>query len=280
MISYHTLNVNDLEIFYREAGNPSLPTMLLFHGFPSASHMFRDLMPALADHFHVIAPDYPGFGQSSAPDHTQFAYTFDHLSDIMTAFWQALDLGPAYIYVFDYGAPIGFRIAAAHPDWIRGIVSQNGNVYQAGLGAKWADRQDFWDHPTPAKRDRYRTAFAPATIRGQYLTGTAPHTVSPDGYTLDIAYTQTPGYAERQLDLIFDYQNNIKQYPQFQAYLRQHQPKLLAVWGKNDPSFIYPGAEAFKQDDPNTEVDLLDSGHFALETHASTIAQLIIRYFG
>ncbi|WP_245155311.1 alpha/beta fold hydrolase [Levilactobacillus yiduensis] len=153
----------------------------------------------LADHFHVIAPDYPGFGQSSAPDHTQFAYTFDHLSAIMTALWQTLDLGPAYIYVFDYGAPIGFRIAAAHPDWIRGIVSQNGNVYQAGLGPKWAERQDFWDHPTPAKRDSYRTAFAPATIRGQYLTGTAPHMVSPDGYTLDIAYTQTPGYAERPL---------------------------------------------------------------------------------
>lgn len=280
MITYHTVQVNDLNIFYREAGDPSLPTMLLFHGFPSASHMFRDLMSALADHYHVIAPDYPGFGQSSAPDHAQFAYTFDHLSTIMTAFWQQLDLGAAYIYVFDYGAPIGFRIAAAHPDWIRGIISQNGNVYQAGLGPKWAERQDFWDHPTSAKRDSYRSAFAPATIQGQYLTGTAPHTVSPDGYTLDIAYTQTPGYAERQLDLIFDYQNNIKRYPEFQAYLRQHQPKLLAVWGKNDPSFIYPGAEAFKQDDPHTEVDLLDSGHFALETHASTIAQLIIRYFG
>ncbi|WP_125584054.1 alpha/beta fold hydrolase [Levilactobacillus cerevisiae] len=280
MITYHTIQVNDLDIFYREAGDPSKPTMLLFHGFPSASHMFRDLMPALANDFHLIAPDYPGFGQSSAPDHTEFAYTFDHLADIMTAFWQQLDLGAAYIYVFDYGAPIGFRIAAQHPDWIKGIVSQNGNIYQEGLGPKWADRQDFWDHPTAAKRDSYRTAFAPATIKGQYLTGTQAGVVGPDGYTLDIAYTQTPGYAERQLDLIFDYQNNIKLYPTFQKYLREHQPKLLAVWGKNDPSFIYPGAEAFTRDDARVEVDLLDTGHFSLETHASTIAQLILRYFG
>lgn len=279
MITYHTVNVNDLNIFYREAGDPTKPTMLLFHGFPSASHMFRELMPALADHFHLIAPDYPGFGQSSAPDHNDFSYTFDHLTEIMTAFWQQLNLGAAYIYVFDYGAPIGFRIAAQHPDWIRGIVSQNGNVYQAGLGPKWAERQNFWDHPTSAKRDSYRTAFAPETIKGQYLTGTQPNAVAPDGYTLDIAYTHTPGYAERQLDLIFDYQNNVKAYPVFQQYLRDHQPKLLAVWGKNDPSFIYPGAEAFKQDDPNTEVDLLDTGHFSLETHAKTIAQLIVQYF-
>lgn len=279
MMTYHTVKVNDLNIFYREAGDPTKPTMILFHGFPSASHMFREFMPALAKHFHLIAPDYPGFGQSSAPDHSVFSYTFDHLTEVMTAFWQQLNLGPAYIYVFDYGAPIGFRVAAQQPDWIRGIISQNGNIYQAGLGPKWAERQDFWDHPTPAKRDSYRTAFAPETIKGQYLTGTQPHTVAPDGYTLDIAYTHTAGYAERQLDLIYDYQTNVKAYPTFQQYLRDHQPKLLAVWGKNDPSFIYPGAEAFKQDDPNTEVDLLDTGHFALETHAKTIAQLIIQYF-
>ncbi|WP_143461395.1 alpha/beta fold hydrolase [Levilactobacillus enshiensis] len=279
MISYHTTQIQGLSIFYREAGQPDRPTLLLFHGFPSASHMFRDLMPQLEDHFHLIAPDYPGFGQSASPDRSQFAYTFDHLAEIMTAFMEKLDLTPAYLYVFDYGAPIGFRIATQHPDWIQGIISQNGNVYQEGLGPKWADRQDFWTQPTAEKRASYRTAFAPATIKGQYLTGTRPDTVSPDGYTLDIAYTQTPGYAERQLDLIFDYQNNIKLYPKFQAYLRAHQPQLLAVWGKNDPSFIYPGAEAFKRDDPNTEVDLLDAGHFALETHARTIAQLIIQYF-
>ncbi|MFC6261739.1 alpha/beta fold hydrolase [Levilactobacillus fujinensis] len=279
MISYHTTKIQDLSIFYREAGQPDLPTLVLFHGFPSASHMFRDLMPRLEKHFHLIAPDYPGFGQSSAPDRRQFAYTFDHLTEIMAAFVTKLNLTPAYFYVFDYGAPIGFRIAAQHPDWIKGIISQNGNIYQEGLGPKWADRQDFWNHPTPEKRASYRTAFAPATIKNQYLTGTLPGQVSPDGYTLDIAYTHAPGYTERQLDLIFDYQNNIKLYSEFQAYLRTYQPQLLAVWGKNDPSFIFPGAEAFKRDDPNTEVDLLDSGHFALETHASTIAQLIVQYF-
>ncbi len=183
------------------------------------------------------------------------------------------------MYVFDYGAPIGFKIAVRHPDWIQGIISQNGNVYQAGLGSKWATRQDFWDNPTEEKRNSYRSAFEPKTIIGQYKFGTRPKAVSPDGYMLDIAYTHGEGYAQRQLDLIYDYQNNIKDYPNFQKYLRDNQPKLLAVWGKNDPSFIYPGAEAFKQDDENVEVDLVDSGHFALETHAEVIAQLIKDFF-
>lgn len=279
MTKYQTIDVNGLNIFYREAGDVNKPTLVLFHGFPSASHMFRDLMPALADNFHLIAPDFPGFGQSSAPLHTEFDYTFDHLAKVMTAFLEKLNLTKFYLYVFDYGAPIGFQIAMTHSEWIAGIISQNGNVYQAGLGDKWATRQDFWDHPTAEKRDSYRNAFAPATIKGQYTFGTEPGKVSPDGYTLDIAYTQTPDYAERQLDLIFDYQNNIKRYPQFQAYLREHQPKLLAVWGKNDPSFIYPGAEAFKQDDPKTRVELVNSGHFALETHAQEIADLIKEEF-
>ncbi|MFC6182037.1 alpha/beta fold hydrolase [Lactiplantibacillus daowaiensis] len=279
MKTFNTIKVDDLDIFYREMGDTSKPTMLLLHGFPSASHMFRDLMPALADRYHLIAPDFPGFGQSSAPSRDEFGYTFDHLTEVITDFLTALHLDRFYMYVFDYGAPIGFRIAMQHPDWIAGIISQNGNVYQEGLGEKWATRQDFWDHPTPEKRDTYRTAFEPKTIIGQYTFGTEPHKVSPDGYMLDIAYTQTPGYADRQLDLIFDYQNNIKMYPQFQAYLRAQQPKLLAVWGKNDPSFIYPGAEAFKRDDPNTRVELVDSGHFALETHATIIAAMIKDYF-
>ncbi|WP_137625922.1 alpha/beta fold hydrolase [Lactiplantibacillus pingfangensis] len=279
MMTYQTIEVDGLSIFYREAGDQTKPTMLLLHGFPSASHMFRDLMPALADRFHLIAPDFPGFGQSSAPSHDDFSYTFDHLTAVITDFLQALNLTQFYLYVFDYGAPIGFRIAMAHPDWIEGIVSQNGNIYQEGLGPKWATRQDFWDHPTTAKRDSYRSAFASKTIIGQYTFGTQPNRVSPDGYLLDIAYTQSAGYAERQLDLIYDYQNNIKLYPKFQAYLRAHQPKLLAVWGKNDPSFIYPGAEAFKRDDQNTDVELVDSGHFALETHAVVIAAMIKNYF-
>ncbi|WP_382404072.1 alpha/beta fold hydrolase [Levilactobacillus lanxiensis] len=280
MTSFHTVQVDDLNIFYREAGNPEKPTMLLFHGFPSASHMFRDLMPRLENDFHLIAPDYPGFGQSSMPNHKDFTYTFAHLAAVMTDFIEKLGLNPFYMYVFDYGAPIGFQIAAAHPEWIQGIVSQNGNVYQEGLGQKWATRQDFWDHPTPEKRAGYRSAFAPETIKGQYLTGTPANSVSPDGYTLDIAYTQNPNYADNQLDLIFDYQNNIKQYPKFQQYLRENQPKLLAIWGRNDPSFIFPGAEAFTKDDSQAIVKSVDSGHFALESHAAEIAQSILEVFG
>ena len=281
MIKYRTTTVDDLQLFYREAGDPTKPAFLLLHGFPSASHMFRDLIPLLAPHFHVIAPDYPGFGQSSAPDHTEFAYTFAHLAEIMTDFTAQLGLNRFYLYVFDYGAPIGFYLASAHPEKILGIVSQNGNVYREGLGKKWAARQDFWEHPTGEKRNRYRQAFAPETIRGQYLFGTVPGRVAPDGYQADIAYALAGGeaYAQRQLDLIFDYQNNLKAYPRFQQYLRDHQPPLLAVWGKNDPSFIYPGALAFKRDDPKAEVDLLDSGHFALESHARVIGQLILDYF-
>lgn len=280
MTSYHTIKIDNLNIFYRETGDPQKPTMLLFHGFPSASHMFRDLMPRLEQNFHLIAPDYPGFGQSAMPAHTEFRYTFAHLAAVMTDFIEQLHLTPFYMYVFDYGAPIGFHIAAAHPDWIQGIISQNGNVYREGLGPKWATRQDFWGHPTQAKRDSYRTAFAPETIEGQYRTGTPANSVGPDGYTLDIAYTHRPNYAENQLDLIFDYQNNIQAYPAFQQYLRDHQPKLLAIWGKNDPSFIFPGAQAFTRDDANAVVMGVDSGHFALESHAAEIAQAILANFG
>ncbi|KRK65190.1 alpha beta fold family hydrolase [Companilactobacillus tucceti DSM 20183] len=279
MTEYKTIKVENLDIFYRESGDVNKPTMVLFHGFPSASHMFRNLMPELEDRFHLIAPDYPGFGQSESPDHTKFEYTFDHLSEIMGKFLEKLSINKFYMYVFDYGAPIGFKIAVKHPDWIKRIISQNGNVYQEGLGSKWATRQDFWDNPTEEKRSSYKNAFAPETIIGQYTFGTREGVVSPDGYMLDIAYTHGKDYDQRQLDLIFDYQNNIKSYPIFQKYLRENQPKLLAVWGKNDPSFIYPGAEAFKKDDKNVEVDLVDSGHFALETHAKVIASMIKSFF-
>lgn len=279
MLSYHTVQIDGLNIFYREAGDPKKPTMLLFHGFPTASHMFRELMPLLEDQFHLVAPDYPGFGQSSMPNHNDFTYTFDHLAEVMTAFISQLDLAPFSMYVFDYGAPIGFRIAAAHPDWIQGIVSQNGNIYVEGLGKKWAARKDFWQHPTPEKRNSYRTAFSPDTIKSQYLNGAPAGRVSPDGYTLDITYTHRPNYADNQLDLIYDYQNNIRLYPEFQQYLRDYQPKLLTIWGQNDPSFIFPGAQAFTRDDPNAQVQGVDSGHFALESHAVEIAKAIKKYF-
>lgn len=281
MTKFNTVEVDNLNIFYREAGEDTKPNFLLLHGFPSASHMFNDLIPILAEHFHVIAPDFPGFGQSESPDHTKFEYTFKHLAQVINDFTDQLRLKKFYMYVFDYGAPIGFYIASQHPEKILGIVSQNGNIYQEGLGKKWATRKDFWEHPTEEKRNSYRSAFALETVKGQHEFGTPKGQVGPDNYMLDVAYALAGGeaYAQRQLDLIFDYQNNIKSYSKFQEYLRKYQPKLLAVWGKNDPSFIYPGALAFKKDDPNVEVDLLDSGHFALDSHASVIGQLILHYF-
>ncbi|KRM54490.1 alpha/beta fold hydrolase [Lacticaseibacillus sharpeae] len=277
MATYHKILVDGLHIFYREAGDENSPVMLLLHGFPSASHMFRDLIPLLEDKYHIIAPDFVGFGQSDAP--AGFDYTFAQLTAVTADLLTELKITSYYMYVFDYGAPIGFRLAMADPHAILGIVSQNGNVYAQGLGPKWAERAKYWAHPTPELRSKYESAFAPETIRGQYLDGTRPGSVSPDGYTLDIAYTHTEGYAKRQSDLIFDYQTNVALYPQFQKYLRQYQPKLLAVWGKNDSSFIPAGALAFKNDLPSAHVELLDTGHFALETHAKEIAALIREEF-
>lgn len=278
MTTYHYLEVEQLSVFYREAGNPNKPVILLLHGFPSASHMFRELIPILAKDYHVIAPDYPGFGNTTSPDREEFAYTFDHLTEIIEAFVDRLGYAKYVLYVFDYGAPIGFRLAMRHPERVTAIISQNGNVYHEGLGKKWATREEYWRNPTQEKRESYRTAFAPDTIKNQYLDGTQDNQVSPDGYTLDIAYMSRPGNDEKQLDLIFDYQNNVKMYPQFQQYLREYQPPLLATWGKNDVSFIPAGAKAFKKDLPNAEIHLLDTGHFALETHANEIGELMLNF--
>ena len=278
-MKYRSLSVSDVKIFYREAGSPENPTMVLFHGFPSASHMFRGLMPLLEQDFHLIAPDYPGFGQSDMPPRESFAYTFDHIAGVMDEFLQTLGVKKFYMYVFDYGAPIGFRIALKHPESVPGIISQNGNVYQEGLGKKWEARAEYWKNPTKELREQYKSAFAPETIIGQYTFGTEEGSVSPDGYSLDIFYSQRPGYDEIQSDLIFDYQNNVRLYPKFQEYLRRYRPKLLAVWGKNDPSFIPAGAEAFKRDLPDAEVHLVNSGHFALESCCGEIAGLIQRMF-
>ncbi|KRN28092.1 alpha beta fold family hydrolase [Lactobacillus selangorensis] len=278
-MKYAKINLDGLNVFYRESEDTSKPDFLLLHGFPTSSAMFRNLMPLLAAHFHVIAPDLIGFGQSDAPLTTDFTYTFDHLTEYVQKFITAMHLDTFYLYVFDYGAPIGFRIAAAHPDKILGIVSQNGNVYQAGLGPKWAKRAEYWANPTPAVRQKLTSAFAPATIIGQYTNGEKPGSISPDGYSLDIYYTHSNDYSNRQSDLIYDYQTNVALYPQFQAYLRQYQPQLLAAWGKNDPSFIPAGAESFKNDDSNSEIHLLDAGHFALESQYQTIAKMIIDMF-
>ncbi|CAK8054603.1 alpha/beta fold hydrolase [Eupransor demetentiae] len=275
MITYHYTEIEKQKIFYREAGNPKKPTLVLLHGFPSSSFYFRNLMPLLENDFHLLAPDYPGFGQSAKPNHKEFKYSFEHLTDIVEALIEQLLIKRYYLYVFDYGAPIGFRLALRQPESVLGIISQNGNIYQEGLGAKWQERAKYWHNPTQAQRQAFQSAFAPDTIKNQYLNGERPGSVAPDGYSLDIFYSQNANYAEVQSDLIFDYQNNVALYPTFQKYLRQEEPKLLALWGKNDPSFVYPGAEAFKRDLPKAEIHLLDAGHFALESQYQIIADYI-----
>lgn len=276
---YKKIDIDGVKIFYRESGTIDKPTMILFHGFPSSSHMFRDLIPRLEDNFNLIAPDYPGFGQSDIPPRDKFNYTFDNLANIMEKFIEQLGIDKFFMYVFDYGAPIGFRIAVKNTQKILGIISQNGNVYEEGLGKKWSARAEYWKNPNPELREQYKSAFAPETIIGQYTFGTPEGSVSPDGYSLDIFYTRRAGYDEIQSDLIFDYQNNVAMYPIFQKYLREYQPKLLAVWGRNDPSFICQGAEAFKKDLPSAKIHFVDSGHFALESHCPEIAKLIKEFF-
>jgi pimeloyl-ACP methyl ester carboxylesterase len=278
-IHYRRQVVGDVDVFYREAGPKDAPVILLLHGFPTAGHMFRDLIPLLARHYRVIAPDLPGFGQTKAPPRGQFDYTFDNLAKVMEGFVDALGLRRYALYVFDYGAPTGFRLALAHPERVTAIVSQNGNAYVDGFSAAWGPWQAYWREPTAAHREACRESLAPGTIRDwQYLTGTDPERVSPDGYTLDIAYMARPGADEIQLDLILDYRTNPALYPVFQKYFREHQPPLLAAWGKGDPAFLPPGALAYKRDLPQAEVHLLDTGHFALETHAAEIGGLIVDF--
>ncbi len=277
-VSYHKIEIKGINIFYRTAGDNNKQPIILLHGFPSASHMFRDLIPLLKDKFYLIAPDYPGFGQSDSPDRKEFEYSFLNISYIIEDFINILAIQRFALYVFDYGAPIGFYIAMRNPEKITAIISQNGNIYREGLGTKWTAREKYWENPTPELRKSYEIAFAPETIIGQYTEGTDKTLVSPDGYTLDISYMSRPGIDEIQSDFIYDYRNNIKSYPDFQKYIREYQPPLLAVWGKNDVSFIPAGAESFKKDLPKVEIHLIDSGHFALETHSYEIGLLIIDF--
>jgi pimeloyl-ACP methyl ester carboxylesterase len=275
-IKYRSADVDGLKVFYREAGSADMPALLLLHGFPSASHMFRDLILLLADRLHIIAPDLPGFGQSEMPARSEFSYTFDHIAGVIDRFTEVVGLKRFAIYVFDYGAPVGFRIATKHPDRITAIISQNGNAYEEGLSEGWNPIQAYWRQPTQANRDALRSFLAPETTLFQYTHGVAdPSLVSPDGRSLDDHYLARPGAHEAQLDLFLDYTSNVARYPDFQAYFRNHQPPFLAVWGRNDPFFLPAGAEAFKRDLPGAEVRFLDTGHFALETHCAEIAAVI-----
>jgi pimeloyl-ACP methyl ester carboxylesterase len=280
-IAYRTADVDGLSVFYREAGAADAPTVLLLHGFPSSSHMFRDLIPLLAGEFHLVAPDLPSFGKSDMPDPGTFDYTFDHLADVIDRFTEVLGLDRFAIYVFDYGAPVGFRIAARHPDRITAIVTQNGNAYTDGLSDGWGPVQAYWKDPSPANREAVRSMVQPETTIWQYTHGVPDVTmVSPDGYGLDNFYLARPGADEIQLDLLLNYASNVDSYPAWQEYFRTSQPPLLAVWGSNDPFFIPAGAEAFKRDIPDAEVRFVPTGHFALETHADEIAGAIIDFLG
>ena len=275
-IVYRKVNVDGFNIFYREAGRADAQALLLLHGFPSAGHMFRDLIPLLADRSRIVAPDLPGFGQSDMPPRDTFAYTFDRIADVIDRFTEVIGLERFAIYVFDYGAPTGFRIALKHPKRITGIISQNGNAYEVGLSDGWNPIRAYWQDASPKNREALRAFLKPETTIWQYTHG-VPDTskVSPDGYSLDTFYLSRSGADEVQLDLFGDYESNVELYPAFQAYFRTHKPPFLAVWGKNDPFFLPAGAEAYKRDIPNAVVRLFDTGHFALETHAREIAAAI-----
>ncbi|MEA1672846.1 alpha/beta hydrolase [Nitrospirillum sp. BR 11163] len=284
-VQFKTTDVDGLKVFYREAGDATRPTVLLLHGFPSASHMFRDLIPELAGQYHVVAPDLPGFGQTEQPSRDKFDYTFQNLAKVIGRFTEVIGLAKFAIYVFDYGAPVGFRLAVEHPERITAIITQNGNTYLEGVSEAFAPIQAYWKDPTPANRDALRGFLAPQTTLFQYTHGVAdPSLVSPDGRNLDDFYLARPGNDEIQLDLLLDYQWNVALYDTIQAYLRTHQPPVLAVWGKNDPFFIPPGAEAFKRDVPSADVRFVDSGHFALETHAAEIGaamrEFLVKHVG
>ena len=281
MTTYQSVAVEGNRIFYREAGAKSAPAILLLHGFPTSSHMFRNLVPALADRHHVIAPDLPGFGFSDAPDRKVFSYSFENLAKVMDGFTQAIGLENYAIYVFNYGAPVGLRMALAHPEKITAIISQNGNAYEAGLSEGWNPIQKYWKEPTAENRAALRAFLKPEATKWQYVHGVQDEAlVAPEAYALDSALLARPGNDEIQLDLFLDYASNVALYPKFQEYFRAKRPPILAVWGKNDPFFLPPGAEAFKRDNPNAEVHFYDTGHFALETHHAEIAATILDFLG
>jgi pimeloyl-ACP methyl ester carboxylesterase len=314
-VSFHTIEADGVRMFYREAGPVNAPVVLLLHGYPTSSHMFRELIPKLATRYRVMAPDLPGFGFTTVPPERNYEYSFDALAHTAEAFVEALKLTRYALYVFDYGAPVGFRLAVpprsfvntreaerqpshefcscvghdllgdaqgagarsgvAHPERVTAIVSQNGNAYEEGLGDSWDPMRRYWATPSAENREALRNAvLTPAGTRWQYTEGVRnPEMVAPESYTLDQALMERPGNTEIQLDLFLDYASNLKLYPNFQAYFRDYKPPMLAIWGKNDPFFIPPGAEAYRRDNPNARVTLLDTGHFALETHVEEIAE-------
>jgi len=282
LTSVRKIEADGVRVFYRAAGDPSAPVVLLLHGFPSSSFMFRELIPRLADRYRVIAPDLPGFGFTEIPEQRKYAYSFDALALTVAAFTEALKLERYALYVFDYGAPTGFRLAMAHPERVAAIVSQNGNAYEEGLGDAWGPIRKYWAAPTAENREVIRqNVLTLEGTRWQYTHGVAiADSVAPESYTLDTALMERPGNKEIQLDLFLNYASNVKLYPHFQEYFRKSKPPFLAIWGKNDPFFIPAGAEAFRKDLPNAKVQLLDTGHFATETHVAEIASAMRDFLG
>jgi pimeloyl-ACP methyl ester carboxylesterase len=278
-IHYNNVKVNGLNIFYREAGPQDAPVILLLHGYPTSSFMFRNLIPILSAKYHVIAPDLPGFGYSDAPPTTKFSYTFDNLAKSMQGFIDILKLKRFAIYIFDYGAPTGLRLALANPEKITGIISQNGNAYEEGLGTAWAPIQKYWKDESPENRDALKGFTSAKMVKFQYETGVSDTSlIEPEAYTIDQHFLDQPGHLEIQLDLMLDYRTNVALYPKFQAYFRDKKPKLLAVWGNKDPFFLPPGAEGYKKDIPDAKVKFYDTGHFALETHVQEIGADILDF--
>ena len=276
MVSFHHAQVDQVKVFYRQAGDPADPAVLLLHGFPTSSFMYRDLIPMLADRYHVIAPDLPGFGLTEAPGPGRYAYTFDQLATTMRSFITALGVRRYALQVFDYGAPVGWRLAAADPGRVTALITQNGNAYEEGLSDGWMPIREYWKDPSGANREAMRRFLTPEAIKWQYTFGVPdPSQVAPDPYLLDAAMMARTGQAEIQLDLLLDYASNVASYPRFHDYFREHRPPLLAVWGRNDPFFLNAGAEAFKRDLPDAVVRFFDTGHFALETHVREIGLVI-----
>lgn len=274
-IFYRTRQVGEVTMFYREAGAVDAPVLLLLHGFPTSSHMFRDLIPLLAQRYRVIAPDLPGFGLTQAPAHGEYPYSFDALARTLDGFVEALELERFALYVFDYGAPIGFRLAVRHPERVTAIVTQNGNAYEEGFSAEWGPWEAYWRDPSPANREACRASLTAEAIRFQHQHGAPVGAVAPDNWLLDQHFLERTDAIEIQLDLILDYRSNIARYPDFHAYLRKHQPPLLAAWGRHDAFFLPAGAKAYARDVPEAEIHLLDAGHFALHTRCAEIAGLI-----
>jgi len=282
VVRYQHVDADGVRVFYREAGDPSAPVLLLLHGFPSSSHMYRDLIPLLATRYRVIAPALPGFGFTEVPAERHYHYSFDNLAITVGHFVDALQLSRYALYVFDYGAPVGLRLAVAHPERVSALISQNGNAYLEGLGDAWDPIRAYWAEPSPANREVIRSAVISLEgTRYQYLHGVPqPELVAPESYMLDVLLMQRPGNDEIQLDLFLDYRNNLTLYPAFQVFFKATQVPALVIWGQNDPFFIPPGAHAYKRDNANAVVELLDTGHFALETHAAHIAQRIHAVLG